>query len=226
MIRNVIGSILALVGATAAVWSPFHDWYDGRLGRDYRVQDLFNGITPNDGAPATSLLLPLAFAALLTLIGLVLRSPLLVALSGVIVLGFTALWVVRQGQAAGSLTIGGDGNGLGPGMAIALGGGLLLLLAAALMPGRRELRRRREQPYDEEPPGQVPADDWGPYGPDPNSPPPAQYGGGQHRHDYGPQDGGEPHQDDYGPPDGGEPHQDDYGPPDEAPTRRMRFRRR
>ncbi|MDQ0843421.1 hypothetical protein [Streptomyces sp. V1I6] len=184
MIRNVIGSILALIGATAAVWSPFHDWYDDRHGRDYRIQDLFTGITSNEGELFTSLLLPMAFAALLTLIGLLLRSRLLVALAGIVVLGFTVLWMVRQGQAVGSLTAGGDG--LGPGVALSFGGGVLLLLAAALMSGRRALRRRREEPYDEEPPGHVPAaaEDWGPYGRDPNSPGPYQghdqYDTGEH----------------------------------------------
>lgn len=172
MIRNVIGSILALVGATAAVWSPFRDWYDGRHGRDYRIQDLFGGITPNDGALFTSLLLPMAFAALVTLLGLLLRSRFMVALAGVIVLGFTVLWMVRQGQEAGSLAAGGDGDGLGLGVALAFGGGVLLLLAAALMIGRRALRHRREEPYDEEPQGHAPAGDWGPYGQDPNAPGP------------------------------------------------------
>lgn len=190
MIRNVIGSILALIGATAAVWSPFRDWYDGRHGNDYRVQDLFEGITSNDGALLTSVLLPMAFAALLTLIGLLLRSRLLVALSGLVVLGSTVLWMIRQGQATGSLTAGGDG--LGPGVALAFGGGVLLLLAAALMSGRRAMRRRREEPYDEESPGHVPpeADDWGPYGrdpygQDPNNPGPYQ---GQGQYDAQPGD--------------------------------------
>ncbi|MET9915964.1 hypothetical protein ABZZ04_02640 [Streptomyces sp. NPDC006435] len=32
MIRNVLGSVLALAGAAAAVLSPFRDWYDGRPG--------------------------------------------------------------------------------------------------------------------------------------------------------------------------------------------------
>ncbi|MER6615583.1 hypothetical protein [Streptomyces xantholiticus] len=172
MIRNVIGSILALVGATAAVWSPFRGWYDGRHGRDYRIQDPFGGITPNDGALFTSLLLPMAFAALVTLVGLLLRSRFMVALAGVIVLGFTVLWMVRQGQEVGSLAVGGDGDGLGLGVALALGGGVLLLLAAALMSGRGTLRHRREEPYDEEPQGQSPADDWGPYGQDPDGPVP------------------------------------------------------
>lgn len=136
MIRNVIGSILALIGATAAVWSPFRDWYDGRHGRDYRIQDLFNGISDAEAELLGSILLPFAFAALVTLIGLVLRSRLLVALSGVIVLGFTVLWMVRQGQAAGNLTVGGVGGGLGYGVAWAVGGGVLLLVAAAVMSGR------------------------------------------------------------------------------------------
>lgn len=147
MTRNIIGSILALVGAAAAVWSPFRDWYDGRHGRDYRVQDLFNGITETKAELAASILLPLAFAALVTLIGVVLRSRLLVALSGVIVLGFTVLWMVRQGQEAGTLTVGGDGDGggLGDGVAYAVGGGLLLLVAAVVMSGRV----RREPPETE-----------------------------------------------------------------------------
>ncbi|WP_443043971.1 hypothetical protein OG905_22875 [Streptomyces sp. NBC_00322] len=136
MIRNVIGSILALIGATAAVWSPFRDWYDGRHGRDYRIQDLFNGISDTEAELLGSLLLPFAFAALVTLIGLVLRSRLLVALSGVIVLGFSVLWMVRQGQAAGTLTVGGVGGGLGYGVAMAVGGGVLLLVAAVVMSGR------------------------------------------------------------------------------------------
>ncbi|UYQ62765.1 hypothetical protein [Streptomyces peucetius] len=201
MIRNVIGSVLALVGATAAVWSPFLDWYEGRHGSDYRIQDLFGGISQNEGALVTSILLPMAFAALVTLVGLLLRSRLLVALAGVIVLGFTVLWMVRQGQEAGSLTVGADGDGLGLGVALAGGGGVLLLLAAALMSGRHVLRRRREEPYDEEPPGHAPADDWGPYGQDPNraAPYPQQY-------------------DEPGPGPG-------PGPEPQAPPRHSRFRR-
>ncbi|MEV4329757.1 hypothetical protein AB0K02_04330 [Streptomyces sp. NPDC049597] len=166
MIRNVIGSILALAGATAAVWSPFRDWYDGRLGRDYRVQDLFTGITGNDGPLLTSVLLPLAFGALIALVGVLLRSRLLVALAGLVVLGFTVLWMVRQGQAAGSLAIGGDGPGLGTGAALAVGGGILLLVAAAVMRGRP----RREELYEE---GHAPQEeDWGPHGSDPSGPVP------------------------------------------------------
>lgn len=141
MVRNIIGSVLAVIGAAGAVASPFQAWYDGRHGRDYRVEDLFNGITATSSDLWVSLLLPFAFAALVTLLGLVLRSRLLVALSGLIVLGFTVLWMVRQGQRADGLTLNSDGTGIGLGVAAALGGGALLLIAAAVMSGRRSRRR-------------------------------------------------------------------------------------
>ncbi|MFF9018416.1 hypothetical protein ACF09C_36335 [Streptomyces sp. NPDC014870] len=148
MVRNVIGSVLALAGATAAVWSPFRAWYDGRHGSDYRIEDLFGGITDAKAEVIGSILLPFAFAAVVTLLGVVLRSRLLVAFAGLVVLGFTILWMVRVGQAEGSLTVGGDGTGLGDGVANAFGGGLLLLLGALVMSGRT---RARTLPLEPEP---------------------------------------------------------------------------
>lgn len=148
MIRNVLGSIVALLGAAAAVLSPFRDWYDGRLGRYYRIDDLFTGVTGARSGLFGSLWLPFLVAAVLAVVGVVLRFRPMVALAGVLVLGFTVLWMVRQGQAAGSLTVSGDGSGLQQGVAGAAGGGVLLLLGAALMSGRgRQPRRGREAPY-------------------------------------------------------------------------------
>lgn len=145
MIRNV-GSVLALAGATAAVWSPFRAWYDGRHGRDYAIDELFTGITDAKGELLGSMLAPFLFAALLTLLGVVLRSRLLVAFAGLVVLGFTVLWMVRVGQAEGGLTIGGDGAGLGDGVANAFGGGILLLLGALVMSGRSRPPHHADRP--------------------------------------------------------------------------------
>ncbi|MFJ5098447.1 hypothetical protein [Streptomyces sp. NPDC088557] len=160
MVRNVIGSVLALAGATAAVWSPFRAWYDGRHGRDYAIGDLFSGIT--DGRPdvLASILLPFAFAALLTVFGVILRSRALVAVAGLVVLGFTVLWMVRVGQAEGSLVISGDGRGLGQGVANALGGGVLLLVGALVMSGRSRRRAapRRGPAPEPVPPAEPPPD--------------------------------------------------------------------
>jgi hypothetical protein len=92
-----------------------------------------------------------------------------VAAAGVIVLGVTVLWMVRQAQFSGSLTAGGDG--LDTGVAAAVGGGLLLLLAAWLLPGRGKPRfgepvvppepgadERAGEPTDERAPAQPPYD--------------------------------------------------------------------
>jgi hypothetical protein len=137
MIRNVIGGILAAAGAAAAVLSPYHVWYDGRDGRDYRVRELFGTLSAARPGVWTSLLLPFAVAALITLVGVVLRSRGLVTLAGLVVIGFTVLWMVRQGQAAHGLAIQPEGPSLGQGVAYAAGGGIVLLLGAVVMRGRR-----------------------------------------------------------------------------------------
>lgn len=165
MIRNAIGSLMGLVGATAAVWSPFRAWYDGRPGRDYRIEELFSGsgVTTDPPALLGSLLAPMIFAALVTLLAVLRRSRLLMALAGVVVLGVAVLWMVRQGQAAGGLSVGADGQGLGAGLASAFGAGALLLLAAAVMRGRR--RRPRSRDVDLEPlphPAAPEPEPWGP----------------------------------------------------------------
>ncbi|MEU6734706.1 hypothetical protein ABZ929_16115 [Streptomyces physcomitrii] len=161
MLRTILGSFLALLGATAAVWSPFRAWYDGRPGRDFRLEDLFTstGVSGAEAVLLGSLFLPFAVAAVVTLLGVILRSRLLVALAGVLVLGFTALWMVRQAQEQGSLTVAGDGTGLDHGAGMALGGSVLLFLGAALMRGRRASREPRYAPASE--PHYAPAPDPG-----------------------------------------------------------------
>ncbi|NUS12099.1 MAG: hypothetical protein HOY69_11960 [Streptomyces sp.] len=142
MLRNISGSLLALIGAVLAVWSPFRVWYGGRLGSDVRVDGLFTGagVSPGGAALLGSLFLPMAFAAVLALLGVLARSRLAVGAAGVLVLGVTVLWMVRQARSAGSLTAGGDGMDVG--VAAAFGGGALLLAGAAVMRGRARPRPR------------------------------------------------------------------------------------
>ncbi|MFJ3323915.1 hypothetical protein ACIPMT_05635 [Streptomyces griseus] len=148
MIRNILGSVVALAGAASAVLSPFRDWYAGRAGHEYRVRDLFEGITTTESGVLVSILLPFLVAALLVIVGVVLRSRLVVAFAGVVVLGFTILWMVRQGQAAGSLVVGGDGAGLQVGVVNALAGGVLMVIGALLMRGRRGRRGAGREPVE------------------------------------------------------------------------------
>lgn len=165
MIRNVLGSFLALLGAAAAVLSPFRQWYGGRLGRHYRIDELVTGITGSRPGPLSSILGVFLFAALLTVVGVVLRSRLLVAAAGVVTLGFTVLWMVRQGEAVGSLTVSGDGSGLRWGAAEAAAGAVLMLLGASVMSGRhgggrRPVGKGHGRPYHS--PGSENPDTWPP----------------------------------------------------------------
>lgn len=170
-LRNAIGSLVALVGVVAIVWSPFRPWYGDRRGKDYLVVDLFraDGVTGDHARLVSSLLAPLLITALVTLMGLVLRSRLLVGLTGLVVLALTVLWAVRQGQAAGSLTVGARGEGLNTGVATAAVGGAALLLAALVMPGRRP---RHADAFAPDPiPDPIPEPPPGAYDPIPEPPP-------------------------------------------------------
>lgn len=124
--RNTIGVVLALVGAAAALLSPFRAWYSGRHGSDIRVQDLFTGISAVDADLPASLFLPLGFAAFVTVMAVILLSRPLLALSGLLMLATAALWMFRQSQTAQGL----DTDLLGQGLANAIGSGALLLIAA------------------------------------------------------------------------------------------------
>lgn len=225
MVRNIIGSILALIGAAAAVYSPFRSWFNGREGSDIPIADLFNGISNNGSGDWESIMLPFLFAALVTLAGVLLRSRLLVLCAAIIVLGFTVLWMVRQGQASDGLAIARDGSGLGWGVASAVGGSFLLFIAAAMMTGgrRRHVRRTRDDvlPRDWEPQGTT----GGPRGSSPYGEPsayqePSAYGqqpeppqyGGQQQQPYG-QPWDEPQPPRYGQPQ--EPQDPQYGGPQE-----------
>ncbi|MFD3437239.1 hypothetical protein ACFWU3_07015 [Streptomyces sp. NPDC058685] len=140
---------MALVGAAAALWAPFRSWYNGRLGHDFRVWELFTGagVTNSGAGLFASMFLPLLVGAIVTVLGVIFRSRLLVLVAGIITLGFAILWMVRQGQAQGSLTVTGDSNGLGSGVALALLGGLLMLIGSAVMGGResRAVRNARHE---------------------------------------------------------------------------------
>ncbi|MEU6079179.1 hypothetical protein [Streptomyces sp. NPDC047108] len=181
MVRNLLGSFIALIGAAVAVWSPFHDWYGTREGQDIRVQDPFTGITSTIPSDLwVSVMLPMLVAALLTLIGVVFRSRLVVAIAGLLILGYTVLWMVRQGMELGSLTAGGDG-GLGAGAGLAVAGGVLVLIGSLVMRGRKPRGRARhgldgpETPEDDlygGPP--TVATDYSDYRPRPDDPWPPQ----------------------------------------------------
>lgn len=145
MVRYMVGSLIALVGAAAAIRSPFRDWYGGVPGRDTGWYDLFTPTGPTGGAGLFGgLFLPMLVAAVLVVLGVVLRLRTPVVAGGVVALGITILWMVRQALATtDGLTLGGSGVGIGT--AAALAGGVVILLGAAVMHGRRRLAEKRHR---------------------------------------------------------------------------------
>jgi hypothetical protein len=147
MVRNVIGSLLALLGAAAVAWSPFLRWYAADDGRDFRLRDLFTGSgTGTTAGLLTGMFVPLACAAALALLGVLLRSRSTLALAGLLSLGFTVLWLIRLGGAEGTLRAGSDA--LGPGVPAALAGSVAVLLGAVVLRGRRRRHHGRHRAGD------------------------------------------------------------------------------
>ena len=146
--RNVLGGLLALIGAAATLFSPWRAWYNNRHGSTYKFWEVFgSGITPSGSGIMDSVFLVFLVMAVLAVAGVLLRSRALVGSAGVVALGFTILWMVRQGQAAGELTITGTNNrGLGTGVAYAFGGGLLMIIGSLMMAGRPTRTVAAERP--------------------------------------------------------------------------------
>ncbi|MBL1067477.1 hypothetical protein [Streptomyces sp. 7-21] len=143
-LATTLGAILAIATAVTALASPFLDWYGDRNGRDYKWWQLFtgDGITGESANLFTGLFLPMLAAAIIAIIAIPLRSATLMGLAGVLILGFTILWMIRQYQDNDALTIG--ENGLGEGVGLGLVSGVLGLLAAAATFGRTKARHRRD----------------------------------------------------------------------------------
>jgi hypothetical protein len=138
--RNLIGSLLALIAAAAAVYGTFVPWLNARNGNDFQLTDLlWNGITTTSSGLWVSLFLPMLAAAILTLAGVLLRWKTPVMIAGLIVLGFTVLWLVRVGLDLGTLSVGATGV-INRGVAFGLGSAALLFLSAGLMAGRKKRR--------------------------------------------------------------------------------------
>ncbi|WP_407565537.1 hypothetical protein [Streptomyces sp. 184] len=151
-LRYIIGAILVLLGAVGVVWSAWRPWYNGRDGRQYALDDVFDGITDAGVQLFASIFLPMAVAALLAVLGILMRSRLLVVLGALLVLFITVLWMIRQSQVSDGLKVNSQGTGLDVGTANAVIGAALMLIGAAVW-GNQRRRRAIPHPVDETTPG-------------------------------------------------------------------------
>jgi len=135
--RNVTGAALAVIGAAVTLVSPWQSWYAGRHGSTYKFWEVFgSGITAARSGIMDSVFLVFLVTAIITVIGAILRSKAIVLVGAVIALGFSILWMIRQGNAAGQLVVTTNGSGIGQGVAWALGGSALMLAGGLMMHGR------------------------------------------------------------------------------------------
>ncbi|GAB3111946.1 hypothetical protein GCM10027160_13440 [Streptomyces calidiresistens] len=143
-IRSFTAVPLAVIGAATVVLGSFRPWYGDRLGREIPPAEVFGAVpSPGEAVGAAAGLLPLLIAAAtLAVLGLLLRSRLLIGLAGVVGLGLTSMWLGHTYGLENSLLLGGEG--LGPGAPLTLLGGGLLVAAAAVMPGPWLVRERTD----------------------------------------------------------------------------------
>lgn len=149
--RRLLGLVLVVVAAAAAVWSAFLTWYSSRDGTDIRIQDLFNGLTFQKSNTYGSLLIPLAISAVLVLAGIVVWWRWLWALGGLVAIATAILWGVRQAQTVEGLHSGLMGNG--PATAACAGAAMLLASVIATARGKKS----NQQPADRLSPEWTPA---------------------------------------------------------------------
>jgi hypothetical protein len=149
--RRLIGLVLVVAAAVAAVWSAFLTWYGSRNGTNIRIQDLFNGLTLRSSDSLGSLLIPLAISAVLVLAGIVVWWRWLWALGGLVALATAILWGVRQAQTGDGLHAGLMGNG--PATAACAGAAMLLASVIATARGKKA----RQQPAERLSPEWTPA---------------------------------------------------------------------
>lgn len=149
--RRLIGLVLVVAAAVAAVWSAFLDWYGSRNGSDIRVQDLFNGITQQTADSLGSLLVPLAISAVLVLAGIVVWWRWLWALGGLVAIATAILWGVRQAQTLEGLHSG----RMGSGAVTAACAGAAMLIASVIATARG--KKTSQEPADRLSPEWTPA---------------------------------------------------------------------
>ena len=93
--RRVAGAIVAALGALAVAASAYLDWFEDEMPRDMPLERLFQ-TEVNGGADNywTSVAAPLAVVGVVGVIGLLLRSRLVLSVAGLIGLATLTLWII------------------------------------------------------------------------------------------------------------------------------------
>ena len=143
--RRVAGGFLALLGAVGVTASAYLNWFDDRTPETVPIDRLFqSGVTEEASSYWTSVALPLAIVTLLAVIGLVLRSRLILVVGWLIGVATLVLFVVQQANDDADFSVG----DLQAGAWVALAGLIVMLLGLASMGGRPKPEPEAAEPSE------------------------------------------------------------------------------
>ncbi len=146
--RRVAGAFLALLGAVGVTASAYLNWFADRTPQTVPIDRLFqSGVTGEASSYWTSVALPLALVTLVAVVGVILRSRLVLAVAWLIGAATLVLFVVQQANDSADFSVG----DLQTGAWIAIAGLLVMLLGVASMGARPTPEPMEAEPVDAEP---------------------------------------------------------------------------
>ncbi|MGH8776204.1 MAG: hypothetical protein ACRDWI_13905 [Jiangellaceae bacterium] len=157
--RRTAGAVVGALGGAGVAASAYLEWLDDQTPRDMPLERLFQTeISGGSSSYWTSVAAPLAIAGVIALIGLVLRSRLVLTVAGLVGLATLALWIVMTAIDLSPDDL--EASDYQPGVWVCVAGLVVLLIGIVGM-GRRYRRDVRPEPAepaepaafdDEEPP--------------------------------------------------------------------------
>ncbi|HEX6328292.1 MAG TPA: hypothetical protein VFZ72_17125 [Jiangellaceae bacterium] len=131
--RRVAGAFLALLGAVGVTASAYLNWFGDRTPEAVPLDRLFqSGVTEQASSYWTSVALPLALVTVVAVVGVILRSRIVLVVAWLIGAATLVLFVVQQANDTAGFAIG----DLQTGVWVALAGLLVMLLGVLSMGGR------------------------------------------------------------------------------------------
>ena len=143
--RRVAGAFLALLGAVGVTASAYLNWFGDQTPETAPLDRLFqSGVTEQASSYWTSVALPLALVTVVTVVGVVLRSRLVLLVAWLIGAATLVLFVVQQANDTAGFAIG----DLQTGVWVALAGLLVMLLGVLSMGERAEPEAEEVEPRE------------------------------------------------------------------------------
>ena len=149
--RRTAGAVVGALGALVVTASAYLDWYADQMPTDIPLERLFQTEVSGDASSYwTSVAAPLALAGVVGVIGMLLRSRLLLSVAGLIGLATLVLWIVMTAIDLSPEDL--DAADYQPGVWVCAAGLVILLIGIVGMGRRyREVIPTEPADYDRAP---------------------------------------------------------------------------